>query len=168
MTGWYPFFVSAVLILWACSTSRDRNALRVVLVATLAANCLYAFVTHEIHGAWKLAIYASVEAATILALLHFARTRSGILNSGCLGVAWLTHLLCYTDVCFGLNTVYDNYETILFIVAVGQIAAFHDTLLHIARSLRRWTHAVRVGDLRRVQPASVRAPLLRSVDSTIP
>jgi hypothetical protein len=76
---WYNAFLLAVFLLWAISTPRDRNALRIVLIASLASEVIVDNITHQIHGAWKLIIPGALEIATILALLKWARNPTGYL-----------------------------------------------------------------------------------------
>ncbi len=126
---WYTYFLAAVLRLWAASTPIVRNALRIVLIASLASEVIVDGITHQISGAWKLVIPGALEILTILALLKWARTRTGITQAYLLVFAWLAHLLCYADIYLKTDIVYSRYEAILFWVAVGQIAACYDTML---------------------------------------
>ncbi len=128
MIDWYSFFILAVLCLWAVSTPRDRNTLRIVLIASMASDMIVDFITHQIHAPWKLVIPGLLETLTILALLKWARNRTGYLNVGCLCVAWLAHLLCYVDVWLKTDMIYSRYEEIIMAVAIGQLASFHDTI----------------------------------------
>ena len=107
---------------------RDRDALSIVLVASFVSTLLVHFVTHEITGAWKLAVPGAVETLTIIAMLQWARNRTGYLNSGALCIAWLAHVLCYLDIALNTDIVYSRYETILALVAAAQILACYDTL----------------------------------------
>lgn len=135
---WYLIFILAVLLLRLGATARDRSALTVVVVATVASWMLVTFVTHGITGSWKLVIPATVETATILALLRWARTRTGLMQAMLVAVAWYAHLLCYIDIRIGTNMIYDNYERLLGLVAVLQIASCYDTYLHHFRRLGQW------------------------------
>lgn len=128
MIDWYHWFIAAVLLLWAVSTSRDRNALRIVLIASLASEVIVDNITHQIHGAWKLIIPGALEVATIFALLKWARNRTGITQAGLLLFAWLAHVLCYIDVALKTDIVYSHYEAILLWVSVGQLATCYDTM----------------------------------------
>lgn len=135
MFDWYDGFLALVLLLWWGATARDGRAIRIVALATIASALLTPLVTDRIAGAWKLAIPGAVETLTIIALIQWARTRSGLLQVGALLLAWLAHLLCLLDVLFGSNLVYDRYETVLLLVAALQIAACHDTLKHHGRRM---------------------------------
>lgn len=149
--NWYPFFFVTVAVLCGISSTKDRNALRVVLAATIASFLITEWVTRPIHASWKLAIPATVETLTILALLHWAKNRTGYLQAGLLSIAWATHVLCYYDLNANTNLVYDNYGRILAAVAVGQIAACYDTPLHYFKS---WLASVRASRGRSVPVAS--------------
>lgn len=157
MLNWYQLFILAVIVLRLVASPRDRNALSIVLVASFVSTLLVHFVTHEITGAWKLTVPAAIETATIAALLAWSRNLTGILNSGCLLVAWGAHVLCYTDICLGTNVIYDDYETVIQAVALGQLAAFHDTLqFNAARLHSLWLRRGRGVSLAGVRPALVR------------
>ncbi len=138
MTDWYSYFLLCVLILWALSSPRDRNALRIVLIASLASEVIVDFITHQIHAPWKLVIPGLLETLTILALLKWARNRTGYLNVGCLCIAWLAHLLCYLDVWLKTNMVYSRYEGIIMVVAIGQLLACHDTIISTSERAYTW------------------------------
>lgn len=125
---WYFVFMSLVLVLWAFASPRDRNALRIVLIASLASEVIVDGITCHINGAAKLAIPGCVEILTILALFKWSKNRTGIMQSGLLMIAWLDHFLCYIDCLTKTDIVYSRYETILLWVSVGQLAAFYDTL----------------------------------------
>ena len=137
---WYQGFLLCVFLLWLGSTERDRNALRIVLIASLASEGIVDFITRQIHAPWKLAIPGAVEVLTILALFQWAKNRTGHLNVGALCAAWLAHLFCYVDACQQDYTgfFYANYETIIMIVAVVQLASFYDTMLHSAGRAYLW------------------------------
>lgn len=130
MFTWYEGFLACILLLWAFASPRDRNALRIVLIATLASEVIVEGVTRQIHGHWKLVIPSLVETLTILCLLRWSPNRTGHLNVGCLCAAWLAHLMCYMDLWLGTRFWYDNYEAIIFAVALAQLASFHDTIGH--------------------------------------
>ncbi len=125
----YQTFIAAVFVLWIFSTPRDRNALRIVLIASLASEVIVDEITRPIHGAWKLVIPSGVEFITILALLKWARNRTGILQASLLVIAWLAHLLCYADIALKTDLVYSRYETIIYLVSAGQLATCYDTML---------------------------------------
>lgn len=128
MTDWYYVFLACVLILWLVSTPRDRNALRIVLIASLASEVIVDGITQHIQGAWKLVIPGALEILTILALLKWARNRTGITQAGLLVFAWLAHVLCYLDIALKTDLVYSRYETILFWVSAGQLVTCYDTM----------------------------------------
>lgn len=158
--NWYPCFTFVVLLLWLFSSPRDRIALRIVLIATIGSFVLTEGVTRHITAPWKLLFPGAVETATILCLLRWARNRTGLMQAGCLVVAWFAHIFCYFDVILGTDLVYSSYETVLGAVAVAQLVAFHDTISHNLRRLGRWLDTLRLrraGDLR---PAGVRSALL--------
>ena len=138
MLTWYHGFIVGVVLLRCGATPRDRNALTVVLSATIASWLLVTFVTHGITASWKLVIPGAVETVTIWALLRWSRGRTGWAQVALVAVAWMTHLLCYIDLQAGTNMVYDNYETILGAVSALQLAACYDTILHHLRRLGRW------------------------------
>jgi len=126
--GWYPYWFVCVLVLWGVSSPRDRNALRIILLATVGSFLLTEGATRQIHGAWKLIFPATVETLTILALLRWSKNRTGYMQAGLLVIAWGAHVLCYLDLVRNTDWVYDNYNQILGCVALGQIAACHDTM----------------------------------------
>lgn len=163
---WYYAFIVCVFLLWLASTSRDRNALRIVLIASLASEVIVELVTHQIHGAWKLAIPGALETLTILALLHWARNRTGHMQACLLIIAWLAHLLCYLDAVWKTDLVYSRYEIIIQMVAVGQLAACYDTLIFNAGRLRSVANSIRAGSVERLFPARTRASLLPDGSST--
>jgi hypothetical protein len=156
---WYHAFIVCVFLLWLASTSRDRNALRIVLIASLVSEVVVELVTHQIHGAWKLAIPGALETLTILAMLHWARNRTGYLQASLLIVAWLAHLICYVDIIARTDWIYSRYEIIIQMVAVGQLAACYDTLIFHAGRL---ANSFRAGCVERLFPARTRASLLPS------
>lgn len=137
MLDWYHLFTLAILLLWAGSTPTDRNALRIVLLATLTSWLLVDFGTSRLTGAWKLCVPGAVETVTILALLRWGG-RTGCYQVGCLVIAWLAHVLCFADIMRQTDVVYSQYEAILAGVAAAQIALFHETYLHHIRRLGHW------------------------------
>ncbi len=159
--NWYFYFVASVLLLWGFSSPRDRNALRIILLATLASLLITEGVTRQITGSWKLVVPATVEALTIIALLRFSKNLTGYLQAGLLGIAWATHVLCYIDLRAGTNLVYDDYERILGVLAMGQILACHDTFAHIASRVVALVESLRRHSVRGVSAASLSSDLLR-------
>lgn len=131
----------------------------VILVAGVGSK-LMTLSLHSLLAPWKLVFPSSVEVLTILALLTWARNRTGFWQVGLLSIAWFAHLFCYVDIITGSNLVYDNYSSILGLVAVGQILVCYDTLLHIWFSLGRavlhWHRS------RSVRLASVPSAILHS------
>lgn len=127
--SWYLAYLHLVALLWVFSAPSDRNALRILLIAGVGS-FLLARATHSIIAPWKLVLPASVESLTILALLRWSRNRMGYTQIALLVCAWITHVLCYTDLITGSNLVYDNYEAILGAVAIGQLLACYDTVYH--------------------------------------
>lgn len=162
MIDWYTAFIAAVLILWAFSTPKDRNALRIVLIASLASEALVDFITRDIQGAWKLVVPGAVEVLTIMALLQWARTRTGTMQATLLLVAWGAHLLCYWDTQMKTDLVYSRYELIIQAVAAGQLAACHDTLFYIAGRVRNALERLGRFGVRGVPASSVSTPVLLS------
>lgn len=142
MTGWYAAFILAVIALRVLAAPADRAALNVLLCASAASTILVHLVTHEIAGAWKLAVPGAVEVLTIMAMIQWGG-KTGVLQSCCLLVAWIDHLLCYLDIVLGTNIVYDRYETILLLVALAQILACHQTLARIGRGCAALGGAIR-------------------------
>jgi hypothetical protein len=149
----YECWTLAVLVLWAASSSRDRNALRIVLIASLASEVIVEGVTRNIHGAWKLAIPGAVETLTILSLLQWANNRTGLLQIACLFVAWLAHAFCYLDLALKTDIVYSRYETIIALVAIAQILVCYDTLARCGRGVAAGVDAVFSGRCRGVRHA---------------
>lgn len=161
---WYLVFVACVLILLAFSTQRDRNALRIILAASVVGCLLVIFVTRQIHAPWKLAIPGALEAMTAVAMYQWSKNITGHLQIGCLFVAWLTHALCYLDLWFNTDLVYSHYETIIQVVALAQLAACYDTILHAPATLRDWAKGLRRIGVRGVPDARVGANLLTGPD----
>ncbi len=158
---WYQAFILALVGLRIWATDKDRNALNVVLAASLVSTFLVHLVTQEITGAWKLVVPATLEVMTIAALLRWSRNRTGYLNVGLLCVAWFTHVLCFVDVWSGSNLVYDNYETILALVAVGQLLTCYDTALSALIGVRAWLFDAGANRVRGVHAASDASGSLR-------
>lgn len=144
----YEWFIVAILVLWMFSAPQDRNALRIVLIASLFSETIVGVVTRQIHGAWKLAIPGAVEILTIMALLQWGRNRTAYIQAALLIVAWLAHVFCYLDIKLGSDFVYSRYEGIIYAVALGQILACHDTIAHCFRSVRNWLWSVGRGGVR--------------------
>ena len=165
-TWWYQPFMFAVALVWFFATGRDRPAARVILVATIASFLLVELVTRHITGAWKQVFPGAVETLTILALLRWARGRTGLVQAACLAVAWLAHLLCYLDVKLGTNMVYDHYRALIGLVSLAQILAFHDTLTFNLRRLAACAGSLGIAHSRAVPAASVSHSLLRDEDHT--
>lgn len=128
MIDWYTLFIACTLLLWIGSSPRDRNALRILLIASLFSAAIVDGFTHQIEGSWKLIIPGAMETLTVLALLKWARNRTGIMQAGLLVFAWLAHFLCYVDITLKTDLVYSRYEAILFWVSVGQLATCYDTM----------------------------------------
>lgn len=159
---WYSAFIGCVFVLWLASTEKDRNALRVVLIASLASELIVDLVTVHVLSAWKLVIPGAVEVLTIAALLRFAPGKTGVMNATLLLVAWAAHLLCYADTVWKTDLVYSRYEVIIQMVAVGQLATFHDTLFSIAGRLREFIAGLGPDRVRDIPAASVSADVLHN------
>ena len=157
---WYQLFILAVIALRLVAVPRDRNALSIVLVASLVSTLLVHFVTHEITGAWKLAVPGAVEVLTISALMYFSPNRTGLLQSCCLLVAWMAHAFCYLDIVLRTDIVYSRYETILALVAIAQIIVCYDTLAHCGRAVAAGFAAVPFGGSRGLRHSGVRDSVL--------
>lgn len=157
---WYASFLVVVFLLWLASTPRDRNALRIILIASLASEVLVELVTVHINAAWKLAIPGAVETLTILALLQWARNRTGYRQALLLTIAWLAHALCYLDIALGTDAVYSRYEAIIQLVAVAQILACYDTIARCGSAVVAWISAVRDGSGGSLRVASLYHRLL--------
>lgn len=143
MLDWYHLFAFAVFLLWLGSTPADRNALRIVLLATIASWLIVDYWTSSITGPWKLVVPGMLETTTIIALLRWSRNRTGWYQVGCVAVAWLAHALCFADLQLGTDMVYSYYETILTVVAAAQLAFFHDTYTHHLRQMGHWWGYIR-------------------------
>lgn len=153
MISWYQCFILAVIALRVFAAPADRTALSIILCASLASTLLVHFVTHEITGAWKLAVPGAVEVLTIAAMMQWG-SKTGVLQSFCLLIAWLDHVLCYLDITLNTNIVYDRYETILLLVAIAQILVCYQTLARIGRGAVALGGAVRVGRGYGLRPTS--------------
>lgn len=158
---WYLCFIAAVLVLWAISTPQDKAALRIVLIASLVSEALVDFITSQIHGSWKLVIPGALEVLTILALMQWAKNRTGYLNSGLLCIAWLAHILCYVDLWLKTDIVYSRYEAVIQLVALGQLASCYDTVQHNLGRAYLWASG-----LRRVHASSNSAAVLHPESTT--
>ena len=137
MLDWYHWFALLLGALLVASVPRDRNAIRIVMLATLTSWLLVDLGTSRLTGAWKLCVPGAVETLTILALLRWGG-RTGCIQSGPLVVAWLAHVLCFVDLTAGTDIVYSRYEFILGSVSLTQLALFHETYLHHFRRLGHW------------------------------
>lgn len=159
---WYYAFLGCVVVLWAFSVPQDRNALRIVLFFSLTGIALVTLVTTNIHGPWKLAIHGTHEVLTIVCLFMWAPNRTGFLQACLLWIAWLAHLLCYLHLKTGgqLPFFYDHYETIIQVVAVGQLAACYDTLRSILISLYRSFKSLGLGGGWSVPDTAIRSAIL--------
>ena len=127
--NWYLLFGLSVFAICLLATPADRNAAVIVLMATVLSHITVLALRH-VHVAEKLIVPGLVETITILAIARYAPGASGRWQIGALMIAWLTHLLCYIDIKFKTNLVYDSYESILGVVAVAQVAGFWDTFRH--------------------------------------
>lgn len=161
MTGWYQYFLPAVIVLWALSTERDRPAAKVVLVATLASHFLVTPCTQQIVEAWKLIFPLSVELLTIAALYCWAKGRTGYGQIVCLSVAGLAHFLCYVDIRCNTDAIYSRYELVLMLVATAQVVVFHDTIGHSLHQFAAWLGVVRASHLSSFCLGNFRDPVLR-------
>lgn len=162
MIDWYHCFIAAVFILWAISTPRDKNALRIVLIASLTSEVMVDEITQQIEGAWKMIMPGALEIATILAMLKWARNRTGYLQAGLLVIAWVAHLLCYVDFTLKTDLVYSKYEGIIFWVSVGQLATCYDTMyFNLSRIPLPRVFFAPVG-FWRISPASLRLGVSRA------
>lgn len=159
---WYTLFALMVLLLWLFATAQDRRAALIVLCATLASWLLTDLVTAHFTGAWKLVVPGCVEVATAFALLRWAPTRSGYQQVACVSVAWLAHLLCFTDIHLGTNMVYDNYEGVLMFVAALQVVLFYDTYLHHLRQFGHWWNELGADRAGAIRGTGFVAPVLRN------
>src|SRR6478735_3399374 len=144
--AWYYCFLACVAVLWAFSVPQDRNALRIVLFFSLTGIALVTWVTPHLHGFWKTCAMCSHEWLTILCLLY-ANTKTGYRQVALLLISWLANLLCYVHLKTGgkLPFFYDNYEVIIQVVAVGQLAVCYDTLRSISIRLIRALKSLGVG-----------------------
>jgi len=158
--NWYPAYILVLIALRIWATPRDRNALSIILVASFFSTLLVHFVTHEITGAWKLAVPGAVEVLTITALMTLSPNRTGLLQSCCLLVAWSAHALCYLDIVWQTDIVYSRYETVLSLVAIFQIIACYDTLAHCGRAVAAGVAAVLFGGGRGLRHSGVRDSVL--------
>ncbi len=145
MFSWYQVFILAVIGLRVVASPRDRNALSIILVASFVSTLLVNFVTREIHAPWKLVFPATVETLTIIAMLTWAKNRTGYMQAVCLLVAWLAHVLCYLDIALGTDLVYERYEALIQLVAAAQILVCYDTLARCGGLIVDWFNSVRDG-----------------------
>ncbi len=157
---WYHGFLAAVFLLWLGAAPIDRNALRIILIASLASEALVDLVTRQMTAPWKLVIPGALEVLTIAAMLRFSRNRTGYWQAALLALAWAAHLLCYFDIAMRTDLVYSRYETIIQMVAVGQLAACYETIVHIAGRVRLWSESCWHGRRRFVRSPSSAAHLL--------
>lgn len=153
MSLYHGFFL-AVLLLWVFSSPKDKGALRIVLLATIGSMIATSF-TRGIIAPWKLVVPATVEALTILALLKWAKNRTGYLQAGLLVIAWAAHLICYYDLKANTDWVYSRYETVLLFVGIGQLVACYDTLWHNWGALLDWVESIRLNRSRGVSAGGI-------------
>jgi hypothetical protein len=157
---WFSWYLIAVLVLWGISTAKDRNMVRVLVVAAIAAEVMKYGITVHIHGAWKLLFPATLELLTVWAMLRWSSGISATIQVLLLSAAWFAHVICFLDVVGNTDSIYSHYETALLIVAVGQILACYDTWKHIGS---RIYNALRVGgrsDMPAVSNAALRPAVL--------
>ena len=157
---WYAIFMACIFLLWAFSSPRDRNALRIVLIASLVGEVSADWVMPRVSDQWRQVLPSTIEVLTFLALLRWARNRTGYANAALVSVAWGAHVLCCADIFWNTDLVYSSYITIIQLVAVGQLATFHETFAHIYRAGLDWVSAHRVGRLRSSHVAGVHTPVL--------
>ncbi len=164
---WYHCFIVAVLVLWLIASPRDRNALRIVLIASLISEVIVSAITKQIHAPWKLAITGATDVLTIAALCQWSKNQTGHLQIGCLCFSWFAGMLCYIDVCLKTDFIYSRYEETIQLVALAQLLAFHDTLVNACTAFYRWAFPFRGAGHRCVAAASVSHNLLRDQDGAI-
>lgn len=146
MPLWYYCFVAMIALIAWHSTECDRRAAVIVAAATAAGIWAYGILSGFESASWKLAVYAGIEAATFIALV-VCGGRSCYWQASSVFVAWVAHLLCWVDIHAGTSVIYGTYENALALVALAQIAGFHDTLLQMPHAMRdAFTDAVgRIG-----------------------
>lgn len=132
--SWYLAYLISVTILWVFSSPRDRNSLRIILLAGVGSLLLMASVRGVV-APWKMVLPATVEILTIAALLKWAKNLTGVIQVGLLVFAWALHALCWVDLVTGSNMVYDRYSSLLGAVAVGQLIGCYDTLIYNGRRI---------------------------------
>ena len=164
MNDWYYLFLLVVFLIWLGATPADRNAVRVVIIASLASWLVVDYFTAFFNGAWKMVVPGAMETTTIICLLCFAPGRTGYAQAAFLGVAWVAHVMCFIDLILGTDTVYSRYEVILASVSLIQIMLFHDTAIHHFRRLGRWWNHAASSDL--VRSASLPVNLLHNQSPT--
>jgi len=158
---WYSPFLIGVLVLWGFSTAKDRNMLRVLAAASVAAEVMKYGMTVHIHGAWKLLFPATLELMTLWAMLRWATGRTALIQAVFLCIAWACHVICFLDIMFGSDIVYSNYETALLTVAVGQLLACYDTMRSVAIRVYNALRITGHPDLRGVPAPVLRNSVLR-------
>lgn len=157
---WYASFLFCVFLLWIASAPRDRNALRIILIASLVSEVLVELVTKQIIAPWKLAIPGAIETLTIMAMLQWARNRTGYMQAALLCIAWLAHAGCYLDLLLKTDMTYSRYEAIIQLVAVAQILACYETLARCGGAVASWVASLRAGGGRGLSVAGMRHSVL--------
>ena len=127
-----------MILLRLCATPRDRNALTILLVVGVVSTSVVHLVICHIQASWTLIVPAANETLTMLAMLTWANPKTALNQAFLLLVAWWAHVQCYIDIQNETNVIYDNYETLLALVAIGQLLACHDTIFSIGRRVSQW------------------------------
>ena len=133
-----------------------------MLIASLVSEVLVDFVTSHISGSWKLIFPSTLEVLTIVALLTWAKNRNGYTQVGLLLGAWITYIMCYLHLELGghLPFFYNHYESIIKVVAVGQLAACYDTLHTVAVRMYHAASNLRFGGRWILRDSTLRASFL--------
>lgn len=168
--SWYPSFLAAVLLIFLLSTKRDRAAAGIVLVASVISYPEILFVSWFVNANYqpqeqwmtRMMSAAAFELVTIMALWHWARGRTGYIQMVCLSVAGLAHILSWAGYLIGTHLLYWKHSTVILVVALVQIAGFHDTLIKGALRLRGYVNTLRSFRGRSLRPSGLHAQLLRN------
>ena len=133
---WYSVaYAVALLAAYLMARHEDKLTWLVLCSFSVLSVALNAILWDRIDHPLEHLGFASIEAAKILILLRFAGGRLPVYMSALLSVAWLANFGLYLDLKLGTNLVYDQYETLIAAITLGQLIPFFDGLARKARSI---------------------------------
>lgn len=149
MIGWYLCYMLALFVLLLISSQRDRRALRVLFGAAILSELLKYGMPDYSPRSWEtvarelVSFNAPVEALTFLMLLKWAKNRTGHMQEVCVAGALVAHLIAFLAIKMELFIIYPRYLTVIKLIALVQLVAFHDTVGYNLRRLSLLMESVR-------------------------